>query len=208
MLKITSVSGRIMRRSSSEDITSLLVEWSEGKREALDRLFPAVYDELHRAAKRYFQRESSDHTLQPTALVHEVYLRLIDQKRASWKNRAQFFGVAAQLMRRILVDHARARRALKRGENQKLPLLDELITVQTDPPVDVLDLDRALSRLEELDPEKSRMVELRFFGGLTVEEIAEVMGMSARTVMRHWQFARAWLWGAIVGPRNDTTDGN
>ena len=174
-------------------ITELLVAWGGGDREALDRLLPLVYDELHRQAERYLSRERRGHTLQPTALVNEVYLRLVDQRQASWRNRAQFFGVAAQMMRRILVSHARARRAGKRGGDEQRITLDEVLAPAPQRDVNLLALDEALTRLEEIDPGKSRMVELRFFSGLSVEETAEVMGVSPRTIDRQWQTAKAWL---------------
>lgn len=174
-------------------ITELLVAWGGGDREALDRLLPLVYDELHRQAERYLSRERRGHTLQPTALVNEVYLRLVDQRQASWRNRAQFFGVAAQMMRRILVSHARARRAGKRRGDEQRITLDEVLAPAPQRDVNLLALDEALTRLEEIDPGKSRMVELRFFSGLSVEETAEVMGVSPRTIDRQWQTVKAWL---------------
>ena len=178
-------------------ITELLVAWGGGDREALDRLLPLVYDELHRQAERYLSRERRGHTLQPTALVNEVYLRLVDQRQASWRNRAQFFGVAAQMMRRILVSHARARRAGKRRGDEQRITLDEVLAPAPQRDVNLLALDEALTRLEEIDPGKSRMVELRFFSGLSVEETAEVMGVSPRTIDRQWQTAKAWLHRAM-----------
>lgn len=179
-------------------ITDLLIAWGDGDQGALERLFPLVYDELRRVAAFYLRRERSDHTLQPTALVNEVYLRLFDQRRVGWQNRAQFFGVAAQMMRRILVSHARSRHAAKRGgSDQRITLQDELAaTEQRD--VNLLALDDALSKLETIDPEKSKLVELRFFSGLTVPETAEVMSISPRTVDRQWQTAKAWLYREIA----------
>jgi RNA polymerase sigma factor (TIGR02999 family) len=179
--------------ASKGRLTDLLIAWNAGDREALESLLPLVYDELHRQAARRLRRERPGHTLQPTALVHEVYLRLVDQRRVSWQNRTQFFGVAAQMMRRILVSHARERRAQKRGGADTRFTLDEglLATPQRD--VQLLALDAALSRLEAIDAEKSRLVELRFFSGLSIEETAEVMGVSPRTVDRQWQTAKAWL---------------
>ena len=182
-----------MTAPSQTHITELLAAWSDGDREALDSLLPLVYDELHRQAERYLGRERRGHTLQPTALVSEVYLRLVDQRQASWQNRAQFFGVAAQMMRRILVSHARARRAAKRGGDEQRITLDEGLAPAPQRDVNLLALDEALTRLEEIDPGKSRMVELRFFSGLSVEETAEVMGVSPRTIDRQWQTAKAWL---------------
>jgi RNA polymerase sigma factor (TIGR02999 family) len=172
----------------------LLLRWSQGDSEALERLLPLVYDECRRMAARQLQRERSAHTLSPTALVHELYLRLVDQRRATWENRAQFFGIAARLMRRILVDYARARLAKKRDGGHTLVSLDAALDA-TDAPrvVDVLAIDEALERLGRLDPDQQRLVELRFFAGLTVEETAHVLGRSPRTVKREWQLAKAWL---------------
>jgi RNA polymerase sigma-70 factor, ECF subfamily len=174
-------------------ITELLVAWSDGDRGALDRLLPLVYDELHRQAARYLSRERQGHTLQPTALINEIYLRLVDQRRMTWQNRAQFFGVAAQMMRRILVNHARARRAEKRGGGNPLLTINEELAFAPQRDVNLLTLDDALDKLEALDPDESRLVELRFFSGLSVEETAEVLGVSPRTVDRRWQTAKAWL---------------
>lgn len=182
-----------MTADSKTHITELLMAWSGGDRDALDHLLPLVYDELHRQAARYLGRERPDHTLQPTALVNEVYLRLVDQRRMSWQNRAQFFGLAAQMMRRILVSHARARRAEKRGGGGPRLTLGEELALSPQREVNLLALDEALTKLETIDPEKSRMVELRFFSGLSVEETAEVLSVSPRTVDRQWQTAKAWL---------------
>ena len=174
-------------------ITELLIAWSDGGRAALDELLPLVYDELRGIASRYLRHEAGDHTLQPTALVHEAYFRLIDQRRVRWRNRAHFYGVAAQLMRRILVDHARAQRADKRGGGREhLPLIEEE-TPSAPYGVDVLALDEALTRLAAFDPQQGRVVELRYFGGLTIDEVAEVVGISAATVVREWTIAKAWL---------------
>jgi RNA polymerase sigma factor (TIGR02999 family) len=163
----------------------------------MDELLPLVYAELRQLASSYLRRERQGHTLQPTALVHEAYLRMIDQTQAHWQNRAHFFGVAAQMMRRILIDHARAQQADKRGgEFQKLSL-DENIDVSGNRADELVALDDALKRLAEIDPQKSRLVELRFFGGLSVEETAEVLGVSAPTVKRHWRMAKAWLYGEV-----------
>lgn len=179
---------------SSPDLTGLLVRWSNGDPEALSRLLPLVYDECRRIAARQLRRERDEHTLNPTALVHEWYLRLVDQRRATWKNRAQFFGIAAQLMRRILVDHARSRHAQKRDGRGLLLSLDAALDTSDESQVaEILAIDEALDRLGEHDPEQQRIVELRFFAGLTVEETAEVLGRSPRTVKREWQMAKAWL---------------
>lgn len=176
------------------DITGLLIRWSEGDAHALDRLLPVVYDECRRIASRELRRERADHTLAPTALVHELYLRLVDQRRASWESRSHFFGVAAQLMRRVLVDHARARHAAKRGGSVMfVPLDDADHEAEAADVADILAIDQALVRLAACDPDQVRIVELRFFAGLTVEETAQVLGRSARTVKREWQLARAWL---------------
>ena len=178
-------------------ITQLLDDWSGGDRAALDRLLPIVYGELRRLAGRALRRERDGHTLQPTALVHELYVRLVDQRRASWENRAQFFAVAAQLMRRILVDHARARVAAKRGGPSPRLSLDEAgdaVDAAIAPAFEVLAVDRALTRLATLDPEQARVVELRFFSGLSVEETAHVLGRSPRTIKREWRLAKAWLY--------------
>jgi len=176
-----------------EGITQLLIKWSAGDQAALDEMMPLVYQELHRLAVSYLRRERPGHTLQPTALVHEAYLRLIDQQRANWQNRAQFFGIAAQMMRRILVDHARLHQAGKRGDGDyKLSLAkaDRLVNRQA---VDLIALDDALTELATFSPSQSRIVELRFFGGLTIEETAALLGVSHATVEREWSVARAWL---------------
>jgi RNA polymerase sigma factor (TIGR02999 family) len=181
--------------SPSDDITGLLVRWSQGDPNALDRLMPVIYAECKRIAAKQLRRENRDHTLDPTALVHELYLRLVDQRRATWENRAQFFGIAAQLMRRILVDYARARRATKRGGSVLLVSLDAAADTPNDSRVeDVLAIDEALDRLTSLDAEQVRVIELRFFAGLTVEETARVVGRSPRTVKREWRLAKAWLY--------------
>jgi RNA polymerase sigma-70 factor, ECF subfamily len=178
---------------SKTQITRWLVACKGGDSEALESLLPIVYDELHRQAVRMFSRERAGHTLQPTALVNEAYLRLVDQRDVTWQNRAQFFALAAQMMRRILVSHARSRHAAKRGGSDHRITLDEQVAVAPQRDVNLLALDEALKRLEAIDSEKSRMVELRFFSGLSVEETAEVMGVSPRTVDRQWQTAKAWL---------------
>ena len=186
--------------SSSEaplpDVTQLLLGWSVGDRSAGDGLMAAVYDELHRQAARAMGRETPDHTLQATALVSEAYLRLIDQRRVQWRNRAHFFGVAAQLMRRILVDHARGRHAAKRGGGLRQLTLgdaDSAREMPDDSGVDVLVLNEALERLATIDPQQARIVELRYFGGMTIEDTAEALDVSPATVKREWAIARAWL---------------
>ena len=178
---------------ASGPITQLLLAWSSGDRAALEELIPVVYPELRRIAARYLRRERVEHTLQPTALVHEAYVKLVDQERARWQNRAQFFGVAAQLMRRILVDHARERAADKRGGGVRPVTLVDAMAASPDRGIDVLALDEALARLTALYPEQGRLVELRYFGGLTIEETGEVLGLSPATVKRQWAVARAWL---------------
>ena len=180
-------------------VTELLHAWGAGDQTALDALLPIVYGELRRQAERAMRRESAGHTLQATALVHEAYLRLVDQERVQWRNRAQFFGVAAQLMRRILVDHARARLAAKRGrgaDRLTLGASDAVAAIDAcagDPGVDVLALSDALNRLAALDAQQARVVEFRYFGGLTIEETAAALDVSTATVKREWMVARAWL---------------
>lgn len=182
-----------MQDKTNNRVTQLLKAWSDGDAIALEQLIPLVYDELYRLARGYMNREMAGHTLQVTALVNEAYLRLVNWKEARWENRAHFFGVAAQLMRRILVDFARARNYEKRGGGAALLALDEANALPIQPDADFIALDDALKSLDELDQRKSRIVELRFFGGLSVEEIAEVLKISERTVMREWSLARAWL---------------
>jgi len=179
-------------------ITQLLIAWTDGRRQALDELLPLVYDELRSIAARYLRRESRNQTLQPTALVNEAYLPLIDQRRVRWRNRAHFYGVAAEIMRRILVDHARAQRSAKRGgEWERIPLVEAEIQGQRSD-VDVIALDEALRRLAAFDAHQARIVELRYCGGLTIEEVAEVIGISAATVVREWTIAKAWLRAELV----------
>ena len=184
---------------SAPDVTTLLRAWSDGEAAALNELVPLVYDELHRRAMAYLRRERRDHTLQPTALVNEVYLRLVNQRRAAWQNRAQFLAVAAQMMRRILVDHARGGRMAKRSGRWLRVTFSEAIAERGGPDVELLDLDAALTWLSEFDPRKSQIAELRFFGGLSLAEIGHVLGLSVATVERDWQAARAWLYAAIKG---------
>jgi len=180
-------------------VTRLLVAWSKGDRDALEDLIPVVYGELRRIAARYFRHERPGHTLQPTVLVHEAYLKLVDQDHARWQNRAQFFGVAAQLMRRILVDHARTHRAAKRGGGMTPVTLVDVAGASPPRGVDVIALDEALTRLTSLYPEQGRLVELRYFGGLTIEETGEAMDTSPATVKRQWTVARAWLLRDLKG---------
>ena len=178
---------------TSHSVTQMLLDWSEGDREALDKLIPIVYSELRLRAARYLRRERPGHTLQTTALIHETYLRLVDQKDVRWQNRAHFFAIAAQLMRRILVDHARQRDAAKRGGADVTLTLDEAMAVFPGRDVNLMALDETLTRLAEIDPRQSRVVELRYFSGLSIEETAEVLGVSPATVKLDWSMAKAWL---------------
>ncbi|MDQ3801497.1 MAG: sigma-70 family RNA polymerase sigma factor [Acidobacteriota bacterium] len=181
----------------SHDVTNLLIQLSEGNRTVVNEIFGLIYNELKGIAGNYLRDERAGHTLQPTALVHEAYLKLIDQRSVTWQNRAHFFGVAAQVMRRILVDYARARNAEKRfGKLDKLQL-DENIDKAVEMSAELVALDDALKNLAEVDEELAKLVELRYFGGLTFEETAEVMGLSLSTVKRHWKLARAWLYGQL-----------
>jgi RNA polymerase sigma factor (TIGR02999 family) len=177
----------------TRDVTALLGDWSRGNQTALNQLLPLVYAELRRVAARQLRTERTNHTLQPTALVHEVYIRLVDQRQVDWQNRAHFFGVAAQVMRRILVDHARRRGASKRGAGVRCVSLDEAKDVAASHEIPVLALDHALARLETVDAELAKIVELRAFGGLTIEEAAHVLSVSPSTVKRDWRTAKAWL---------------
>jgi RNA polymerase sigma factor (TIGR02999 family) len=182
-----------MAAPSPLDVTQLLAAWSNGEQDALERLVPLVYSELHRLAHRYMERERRQHTLQSTALVHEAYQRLINLKDVSWQNRAHFYAVSAQLMRRILVDYARSRRYSKREGQWRLIPLNEAVAVFPDRRTDIVALDDALRTLADLDPRKSRVVELRFFGGLSIRETAEVLKVSQETVLRDWKLAKVWL---------------
>jgi RNA polymerase sigma-70 factor, ECF subfamily len=195
---------RIVKSPPQEEVTKLLQAWTEGNRTALDKLTPIVYNELRRVARYYMSRERSDHMLQATALVHEAYMRLVDNTRVHWQNRAHFFAVSAQLMRRILLDHAR-RRNLKRGARFEHVSIEQAGLVSGNPGSDLVALDDALRALANIDDRKARVVELRFFGGLSVEETAEVLKISSITVMRDWNTARIWLYrelkrGATNGP--------
>ena len=182
------------------DLTALLAAWTEGDESARGRLIDAVYAELRALARGYLRHERPDHSLPPTALVHEAFLKLVDQRHVSWQNRAHFFAIAARLMRRILVDHARTRDAAKRDGGQRVPLAENIATI--DPmTVDLLDLDTALEKLAVVDPRHSDLVELRFFGGLTVDEAAAVVGVAPATADRDWALARAWLFRELRGHR-------
>lgn len=175
------------------NITQVLERWSNGEQSALDELVPLIYKELRRLAGNYIRRERHSHTLQPTALINEVFLRLIDQHDIKWQNRAHFFGIAARLMRRILVDHARVHQAAKRGGDQYSVSLSKADRLAGQPSINLLTLNLTLQRLEEFDPQQSQIVELRFFGGLTIVETAEVLSLSHATIEREWKMARAWL---------------
>jgi RNA polymerase sigma-70 factor, ECF subfamily len=189
---------------SPGEITELLVAWGNGDESALGTLVPIVEAELHRLAQHYLNHERAGHTLQPTALVNEAYVRLIEWKGVQWRNRAHFLGVSAQLMRRILVDYARRHRRLKRGGDDAIRVSFANATVSTGgPELDLLDIDEALTRLAVVDPRKSQIVELRFFGGLSVEETAEALTISPRTVKREWSLAQAWLYCALRGEQSD-----
>jgi RNA polymerase sigma factor (TIGR02999 family) len=179
--------------TSPHEVTRLLQAWSAGEQGAFDKLVPVVYQELHRLAQRYMAQERPGHTLQTTALVNEAYLRLLGGKQVSWQNRAHFFGVSAQLMRRTLVDFARSRRSVRRGGDVQAVSLDEALAVSPEPGADLVALDDALQALAAIDPRRGQVVELRFFGGLSVEETAEVLKVSAETVMHDWKLAKAWL---------------
>lgn len=181
----------------NEDVTLLLNKLGEGDQNAATQLVPLVYEELHRMAARYLRQERPGHTLQATALVHEAYIRLAGQRDAKWQNRAQFFAVASQLMRHILVDYARAQLRGKRGGKQQKVSLDDSLLVSPDRTDELLAVNESLSRLEKMDPRQGRIVELRYFGGLTVDETAEVLQISSKTVLREWNVAKAWLYGNL-----------
>lgn len=180
--------------TSPHAVTQLLVDWGNGDRQALEKLTPLVYQELKRLATRYLRRERREHTLQSTALVHEAWLRLIDQNHVHWQNRAQFFGIAAEMIRRILIDHARNRQAAKRGDGAIKLSLDDALAAPDRRDFDLVALDDALGDLGKLDPKQGKLVELRFFAGLSIEESAEVLGVSPATVKREWAVAKAWLY--------------
>lgn len=183
---------------TSNEITEQLIAWGNGDATALDKLIPVVYQELRRMADQYLRREDLSHSLQPTALVHEAYLRLIDQTKVQWQSRAHFFGVAAQMMRRILIDHAKTKHRLKRGGGAIKVSFDENVNVSEERATELIALDDALEELAQMDERKSRIVELRYFGGLSVDETAEVLGVSNKTVMRDWNFAKAWLYQQLT----------
>jgi RNA polymerase sigma factor (TIGR02999 family) len=188
-----------MTKPSPKEITQLLLAWSHGQQSALDQLIPLVHDELHRIAKRYMGRERPGQTMQTTALVNEAYLRLVDSSRVHWQNRAHFFAIAAQLMRRILVDFARSRHNLKHGGRAEQVSLDEALVISPERGADIVALDNALKALASLDARQSQVVELRFFGGLSINETAEVLKVSEGTVRRDWSLAKAWLHRELSG---------
>jgi RNA polymerase sigma factor (TIGR02999 family) len=192
-----------MREPSTQEVTQLLLAWREGEESALERLTPAVYEELRRLAHHYMGGERAGHTLQTTALVNEAYLRLIDGKQVNWQNRVHFFAVSARLMRRILVDWARSRQSLKRGDQPQQVTLDEALLVSKGHGEDLLALDQALDKLAKVDVRKSRVVEMRFFGGLSVKETAEVLKVSLDTVLRDWRLAKLWLLRELSGEKPD-----
>ncbi len=194
-----------MTEPSPHEITELLQAWSDGNQEALDKLVPLVYAELHRLARHYMSNERPDRTLQTTELVNEAYLRLVDWKNARWQNRAHFFAVAAQMMRRILVDFARSRHYLKRGGQARRVSFSEAVVVSLERGEDLIALDDALQSLAAIDQRKTQIVELRFFGGLSVAETAEVLKISPRTVMRDWSLAQAWLYRELSGVKSGET---
>ncbi len=182
----------------TQGVTDLLIKFSDGKREAVDQLLPLIYDELKRIAANYLRRERSDHTLQPTALVNEAYMKMIDITQVSWQNKAHFIGVAANQMRRILVDHARQHNAQKRGGEFHILTLNEEIDKADEQSTELIALDDALTELAKMDPIKAQIVELRYFGGLTTDETAEVLDVSPITIKRHWKMTKAWLYGQLT----------
>jgi len=184
-----------MHDSGQKNITEMLHQWSHGRAEVMNDLLPLIYEELHQRAAAYLRRERPNHTLQATALVNEAYLKLIAQREDNWENREHFFSIAAQAMRRILVDHAKTRRRQKRGGSKEdLPLEEALLAAASEQDVDVVALDEAMAKLAKLDPQQERLVELRYFGGMTLEDAARALGISRATAARNWQVARAWLY--------------
>lgn len=198
---IAKTGGSRLPDKEQKEISVILKDWSAGRRESADVLLSLVYDELRKIARRYLRKERSDHTLQPTALVHEAYMKLIDLSDVSWQDRAHFFAVASSVMRNILVDHARARLAEKRGGEGQRIALEDVVSFSREPDVDLLALDEALNKLAKFDEQQSRLVELRFFGGLTIEETAHVLGISPATVKREWTVAKAWLFRQMKSAR-------
>ena len=187
-----------MSQTPTHEVTRLLLDWSKGDKTALDKLMPLIYEELRRLAHRYMNRERAGHTMQTTALVNEAYVRLVNRKNVHWQDRAHFFAIAAELMRTILVDHARSHASTKRGGGARKLALDEALVVSQERAADVVALDDALRALALIDPKQSRIVELRFFGGLTIEETAEVLDLSAATIKREWSTAKAWLYHELA----------
>ena len=192
-----------MSDQASGDVTILLSELVRGDEAAASKLFPLLYDELRRLAGNYMRRERGDHTLQPTALVHEAYIKLVQQRSIDWQGRAHFFGIAARVMRTILVDHARGHLRDKRGGGQRLVSIDEVLVFAPEQSLELVKLDEAVERLTKIDPRQGKIVELRFFGGLTVEQTADVLGVSPKTVKRDWSMAKAWLHGELKKTRNE-----
>jgi|SRR5687767_3827570 len=193
-----------MNDHAEPPITQMLLDWSGGDKAALERMMPIVYGELHRLAHRYMNRENRGHTLQTSALVNEAYLRLIDQRSVEWHNRAHFFAIAAQMMRRILVDHARSHKYAKRGAGAVHVSLENAAMISNEPTAEVVALDEALRKLESIDPQQARVVEVRFFGGLTIKETAEALGISVDMVKREWSTAKAWLHREMSGGFHET----
>src|SRR5689334_13443272 len=192
-----------MDAAAQNEITGQLLAWHKGDTAALEQLIPAVYQELRHMAERYLRSENPGHTLQPTALVHEAYLRLIDQTQVTWQNRAHFFGVAAQMMRRILVDHARTKHRTKRGGSERTISLEEVLDIGSGKTADLVALDEALKSLADIDQRKSQVVEMRFFGGMSVDETAAALDVSPQTVMRDWRLAKAWLYKELKRESED-----
>jgi RNA polymerase sigma factor (TIGR02999 family) len=189
----------LTNKPHQHEITQLLAEWSDGNQSALDELYPLVYEELHRLARRYMSRERKGHTLQTTALINEAYVRLVDQKNVHWANRSHFFAISAQIMRRILIDHARRHAYAKRGGGAQQVSLEEVAVVAREQSSEIIRLDEALKILAKMDPRRCHVVELRYFGGLSNEEIACVLKVSENTVTRDWNLARAWLYQQLTG---------
>jgi len=189
----------LTNKPHQHEITQLLAEWSDGNQSALDELYPLVYEELHRLARRYMSRERKGHTLQTTALINEAYVRLVDQKNVHWANRSHFFAISAQIMRRILIDHARRHAYAKRGGGAQQVSLEEVAVVAREQSAEIIRLDEALKILAKMDPRRCHVVELRYFGGLSNEEIAGVLKVSENTVTRDWNLARAWLYQQLTG---------
>jgi RNA polymerase sigma-70 factor (ECF subfamily) len=189
----------LTHKPQQHEITQLLAEWSDGNQSALDELYPLVYEELHRLARRYMSRERKGHTLQTTALINEAYVRLVDQRNVHWANRSHFFAISAQIMRRILIDHARRHAYAKRGGGAQQVSLEEVAIVANEKSAEIIRLDEALTTLAKMDPRRCHVVELRYFGGLSNEEIAGVLNVSENTVTRDWNLARAWLHQQLTG---------